>query len=171
MNNFSIYVIPFCTGVLLLLGFSVLKYWRWIKRFDKLQQAIIRKNIWSWKFLPAIWEAFREGLLHWRIAKKNWLLGYMHRSLAFGWFLLIVVGFVQALLAFPFQLCGAGRLPRDHACRVELGPLNWTMVASRAIELETTVRISYDLPEEEGPELAGPESADESAETALYDTL
>ncbi len=101
MNNFSIYVIPFCTGVLLLLGFSVLKYWRWIKRFDKLQQAIIRKNIWSWKFLPAIWEAFREGLLHWRIAKKNWLLGYMHRSLAFGWFLLIVVGFVQALLAFP----------------------------------------------------------------------
>ena len=58
----------------------------------------------------------------------------------------------QALLTFPFQLCGPGELPRDHACRVELGPLNWTMVASRAIELETAVRISYDLPGEEAAE-------------------
>lgn len=57
----------------------------------------------------------------------------------------------QALLTFPFQLCGPGDLPRDYACRVELGPLNWTMVASRAIELETTVCISYDLPQEEAP--------------------
>ena len=73
----------------------------------------------------------------------------------------------QALLSFPFQLCGAGELPRDRACRVELGPLDWTMVASRAIELETTVRISYDLLEEEGPEQAGPESADAAAEDGV----
>lgn len=100
-DSFSIFVIPFCAGVLVLLGISVWKYWRWIRSFDKLQRAIIRKNIWSWRFLPAIWEAFREGLLHWRITKKNLLLGYMHRSLAFGWFLLIVVGAVQARLAYP----------------------------------------------------------------------
>lgn len=102
MNEyFSIFVLPFCIGVLLLLAFSIWKYWRWIRHFDKLQRAIIRKNILTWKFLPAIWEAFREGLLHWRITKKNLLLGYMHRSLAFGWFLLIVVGAVQADLAYP----------------------------------------------------------------------
>lgn len=101
MNSFSIFVIPFCAGVLALLVFSVWKYWRWIRSFDRLQRATIRRNIWSWRFLPAIWEAFREGLLHWRITKKNILLGYMHRSLAFGWFLLIVVGAVQAVLAYP----------------------------------------------------------------------
>ncbi len=100
-DSFSIFVIPFCAGVLVLLGISIWKYWRWIRGFDKLQRAIIRKNIWTWRFLPAIWEAFREGLLHWRITKKNLLLGYMHRSLAFGWFLLIVVGAVQARLAYP----------------------------------------------------------------------
>ncbi|MBP5547605.1 MAG: 4Fe-4S dicluster domain-containing protein [Bacteroidales bacterium] len=100
-TSFSIFVIPFFLGVLFLLYISVWKYWRWIRGFDKLQRAIIRKNIWSWRFLPAIWEAFREGLLHWRITKKNLLLGYMHRSLAFGWFLLIVVGAVQAKLAYP----------------------------------------------------------------------
>lgn len=100
-RGFSVFVIPFSIGVLFLLVFSVWKYWRWIRGFDKLQRAIIRKNIWTWRFLPAIWEAFREGLLHWRITKKNLLLGYMHRSLAFGWFLLIVVGAVQAKLAYP----------------------------------------------------------------------
>lgn len=101
MNNFSFFVLPFCIGVVLLLGFSVLKYTRWIRAFDKLQRATIRKNILSWKFIPTIWEAFRESLLHWRITKKHWLLGYMHRSLAFGWFLLIVVGAIQARMAFP----------------------------------------------------------------------
>ena len=59
----------------------------------------------------------------------------------------------QALLSFPFQLSGRGALPRDSACRVELGRLDWTMVASRAIELETEVRVSYDLPREEAAEI------------------
>lgn len=98
---FSLFVIPFCLGVVLLAGISAWKYIRWIRHFDKRQQVVIRRNIWSWRFLPAIWEAFREGLLHWRITKHHFLLGYMHRSLAFGWFLLIVVGAVQAALAFP----------------------------------------------------------------------
>ena len=101
MKNFEFYVLPFCIGVLLLAGFSILKYYRWIRSFDKLQRTVIRKNIFTWKFLPAIWESVREGLLHWRITKKNLLLGYMHRSLAFGWFLLIVVGAIQAKLACP----------------------------------------------------------------------
>ena len=100
-NSFSIFVLPFCAGVLFLLVISVWKYWRWIRGFNKLQRATIRKNIWTWRFLPAIWEAFREGLLHWRITKKTIILGYMHRSLAFGWFLLIVVGAIQAKLAYP----------------------------------------------------------------------
>ena len=100
-SYFSVFVMPFMIGVVFLLFFSIVKYWRWMHGFDKLQRAVIRKNIWTWRFLPAIWEAFREGLLHWRITKKNVLLGYMHRSLAFGWFLLIVVGAVQAMLAFP----------------------------------------------------------------------
>ncbi len=98
---FSLFVIPFCLGVLALLVISILKYRRWISQFDKLQQMLVRKGLLSWKFLGAAWEAFREGLLHWRITKHHFLLGYMHRSLAFGWFLLIVVGAVQASLAYP----------------------------------------------------------------------
>ena len=59
----------------------------------------------------------------------------------------------QALLSFPFQLSGRGDLPRDSACRVELGELDWTMVASRAIELETEVCVSYDLLREEAADI------------------
>ena len=98
---FSLFVIPFCLGVLALLVISVIKYFNWYRGFDRKQQTLIRKNILSWKFLPAIWEMIRESLLHWRITRHNVILGYMHRSLAFGWFLLIVVGAVQAVLAFP----------------------------------------------------------------------
>ncbi|MCR4828721.1 MAG: (Fe-S)-binding protein [Bacteroidales bacterium] len=101
MDKFAFYVLPFCAGVVALLVISVWKYWRWIRHLDKLQRATVQKNIWTWKFLPAIWETVRESLLHLRISKKNLVLGYMHRSLAFGWFLLIVVGALQAYLAWP----------------------------------------------------------------------
>lgn len=49
----------------------------------------------------------------------------------------------QALLSFPFQLSGPGQLPAEAAYRVELGPLHWTMVAARAIELETSLSLSW----------------------------
>ncbi len=100
-NQFHFFVLPFLLGVALLAIFSLWKYLRWIRSFNKLQRVTIRKNIWSWKFLPVLGEAFCQGLLHLRISRKNLLLGYMHRSLAFGWFLLIVVGAIQAFNAFP----------------------------------------------------------------------
>lgn len=101
MKYFTFYVLPFYLGIVLLVVFSVYKYWRWTRGFNKAQHIIIRKNLLSWRFLGAVWEAFRESLLHWHITRRRPLLGYMHRSLAFGWFLLIVVGAVQADLAFP----------------------------------------------------------------------
>ena len=101
MDKFAFFVLPFCVGVVLLGVFSVWKYARWIRSFDKMQRTLIRKNIWSFRFLPALWEMVRESLLHWRITKHHVVLGYMHRSLAFGWFLLIVVGAGQAIAAFP----------------------------------------------------------------------
>ena len=50
---FSLFVIPFCLGVLALLVISVIKYFNWCRGFDRKQQTLIRKNILSWKFLPA----------------------------------------------------------------------------------------------------------------------
>lgn len=96
MENFSPFVLPFVLGSIALLVICLYKYVRWIRQFDRLQQKTLLKNIFSIKFLPAIGEMFRECLLHIRISKKNWRLGYMHRSIAFGWFLLIFVGAIES---------------------------------------------------------------------------
>ena len=48
----------------------------------------------------AIREVFSESLLHLKIFRKNPVLGYMHMSLAFGWFLLIVVGHIEAYVHY-----------------------------------------------------------------------
>lgn len=107
---FNPFVLPFVLGAIFLFGICIWKYVRWFKQLDRLQRAVIRKNILSWKILPALWECFCEGLLHLRISRKNLILGYMHRSIAFGWFLLIAVGFVESHItptvdgAHPFWL-------------------------------------------------------------------
>jgi Fe-S oxidoreductase len=72
---------------------------RWIRQFDRLQYAILLKNILSWKFIPAIWETVTEALFHRKVFKHKFILGYMHTSIALGWFLLIVVGAIETTIA------------------------------------------------------------------------
>ena len=105
---FHPFVLPFALGTIVLFGLCIWKFVRWFKHFDRMQRAVLRKNIFSWKVIPAVWESFREGILHFRIYRKNPMLGYMHCSIAFGWFLLIVVGFIESHLtpvsSHPFWL-------------------------------------------------------------------
>lgn len=101
MENFHPFVLPFVLGTYALFAVCIYKFVRWIRQFDRFQRAVIRKNIFTRKFLPAVWEMFKECLLHLRITKKNWRLGYMHRSIAFGWFLLIVVGAIESRIGTP----------------------------------------------------------------------
>ena len=105
MENFSPFVLPFVLGAFALLGICIYKYVRWVRQFDRAQKKTLYKNIFSVKFIPALWEMFTECLLHLRITKKNWRLGYMHRSIAFGWFLLIVVGAIESRIGIkgPFH--------------------------------------------------------------------
>ena len=48
-------------------------------------------------------DIFCDCLLHVKIWKRNKLLGYMHSSIAFGWFMLIVVGHIEVLLYTPHR--------------------------------------------------------------------
>ena len=96
---FNPFIIPFCIGVLLLFGICMIKWVKWVRRFDRLQLAILKKNIISWKFIPAIGEIITEVLFHRKVFKRRLLLGYMHASIALGWFLLIVVGAIETSVA------------------------------------------------------------------------
>ncbi len=90
------FVLPFTVGMLLLLGFLFVKYGTWIWHLDTQDKKKIRHRLLTRRTLFALREIVAEGLIHRKIFKVNPRLGYMHMSLAFGWFLLIVVGAIEA---------------------------------------------------------------------------
>ncbi len=96
MRNFDPFVIPFAGSVIILLILLLWKYARWLRKLSSGDKNTLRKGLLRWKTLSAFKEIFLEGLIHRRIWKVNPLLGYMHMSLAFGWFLLIVVGAIES---------------------------------------------------------------------------
>ncbi|PKP09767.1 MAG: (Fe-S)-binding protein [Bacteroidetes bacterium HGW-Bacteroidetes-4] len=90
------FVLPFTLGLLLLLGYLLVKYGTWFWQLDAQDKKKIRYRLLTRRTLIALREIVAEGLIHRKIFKVNPRLGYMHMSLAFGWFLLIVVGAIEA---------------------------------------------------------------------------
>lgn len=96
MKEFDPFVIPFLAGTVFLAGYLVITYIRWFIQIPKVDKRKVWVNLFTFKTLKSIWECITECLLHRRIFKVNPRLGYMHASLAFGWFLLIVIGKAEA---------------------------------------------------------------------------
>ena len=96
--------IPFVIGVSVMFAVIAYKYLRWFIRMPSSDRRKVWKGIFTRSSVGAVGETVRESLLHRRIFKVNPLLGYMHTSLAFGWFLLIAVGWIEtvAYLGFVF---------------------------------------------------------------------
>lgn len=89
---FHPFVIPFLIGVAVLFIILIYKYVRWFIALAHEDKRLIGKSIFTTASIQAIADIARESLLHVKIFKQSPRLGYMHMSLAFGWFLLIVVG-------------------------------------------------------------------------------
>ena len=90
------FVLPFSIGLIVLMLVFMARTWKWIAGLDAKDKKRIRLNFFSVKTIDVVKEVFLESLLHRKIFKAKPLLGYMHMSLAFGWFLLIVIGNLQA---------------------------------------------------------------------------
>jgi Fe-S oxidoreductase len=86
------FVLPFSIGLVFVVFWIVGKWIYWISKLSFEDKTKIFRNIFSLKTPQAIWEVIMESLIHRRVFKKNVLLGYMHMSLALGWFLLIILG-------------------------------------------------------------------------------
>lgn len=89
---FDPFVIPFTLGVVWLFGAILWKWGKWFVELPQEDKALVRHNFFSAKSLKATKEVLLECLIHRKIWKTNPMLGFMHMSLALGWFLLIVVG-------------------------------------------------------------------------------
>ena len=103
MNFYATFSIPFIVGVVTMFVVLIVKYGSWIFGLSAADRIRIVKGIPSRQTPLAVWEVVRESLLHRRIFKVNPLLGYMHMSLAFGWFLLIVVGWIETVAYLGFR--------------------------------------------------------------------
>jgi Fe-S oxidoreductase len=95
--HFDLFVIPFCIGFSFLIVALVYLYTKWMSSLEKDAGKKILKLVFTEKSLDALKEVFMESLIHRKIYKINPVLGYMHMSLAFGWFLLIVFGKFETL--------------------------------------------------------------------------
>ena len=104
LQYFVPFTIPFVVGTAVLFTVVGFKWILWLVRLPRIDRVKIRRGIFTHNTLVAVWEVVRESLLHVRIFRHNPLLGYMHASLAFGWFLLIAVGWIETTVYLGFDL-------------------------------------------------------------------
>ena len=103
MTFYAPFCIPFIVGAALMFLVVAWKWLLWIVRLPKSDKLLILRGLPTVRTLQAVWEVVRESLLHHRIFRVNPLLGYMHMSLAFGWFLLILTGWIETVSYVGFR--------------------------------------------------------------------
>ncbi len=103
MNFFAPFTIPFILGAVVMFIIIVAKYSVWLYRLSSADKALVLRGVFSFRTVLALGEVLSESLLHRRIFRRNPLLGYMHMSLAFGWFLLIATGWLETLFVVGWR--------------------------------------------------------------------
>ncbi|MGE4567718.1 MAG: (Fe-S)-binding protein [Bacteroidales bacterium] len=101
---FDPFVLPFCIGLLFILGYLGLALVRVLAQLTPDDRKKLFSGLFSRRIFWSVREIFMECLIHKRIFSFNPLLGYMHMSIAFGWFMLIVLGHIEVLLYAPNRL-------------------------------------------------------------------
>ncbi|MBP7730323.1 MAG: (Fe-S)-binding protein [Bacteroidales bacterium] len=96
MKDFDIFVIPFNIGLYFILIYCVVRFIVWFRELSRADKLRLQRGFFGRAFGQSLKEIFLESLLHRKIMKSKPVLGYMHMSLAFGWFLLILFGTIEA---------------------------------------------------------------------------
>ncbi len=94
--NFDPFIIPFNIGLYFILLYAVARSVIWFRGLSRPDKLRLQRGFFGRAFGQSIKEIFMESLIHRKILKTNFRLGYMHMSFAFGWFLLILFGTIEA---------------------------------------------------------------------------
>ena len=103
MTFYAPFCLPFIIGAAVMFAVLAWKWGTWLYRLPRADKKRILSGLPTRRTFGAAWEVVSESLLHRRIFKVNPLLGYMHMSLAFGWFLLIAVGWIETVSYLGFR--------------------------------------------------------------------
>jgi Fe-S oxidoreductase len=94
--QFDPFIIPFNIGLYFIIIYAVVRSVMWFRDLSKQDKLRLQRGFFGRSFGHSIREIFMESLIHRKIFKTSFRLGYMHMSLAFGWFLLIFFGTLEA---------------------------------------------------------------------------
>ena len=94
--QFDPFVIPFNIGLYFILIYVVVRSVIWFRDLSRTDKLRLQRGFFGSAFALSLKEIILESLIHRKILKTNLRLGYMHMSLAFGWFLLILFGTIEA---------------------------------------------------------------------------
>ncbi len=104
-SGFDPFVLPFLFGMIFVLGYCIIGAIRLILQLDAEDKKmfflslITPKTIWK-----NVKDLFLNCLIHVKLWKRNKLLGYMHSSIAFGWFMLILLGHIECFIYMPHRV-------------------------------------------------------------------
>jgi Fe-S oxidoreductase len=96
-HPFDPFVVLFTIGFTFAGIFLIFKVIRWIEKLSPADKELLNRGMFTAVTWRAILEVIRESLLHRKIWLSNRRLGYMHMSLAFGWFMLILIGNIESV--------------------------------------------------------------------------
>ena len=102
LSGYDNFVLPFMIGMVFLCIYLLIGLIRILKHIPgpdrkKLALSFINPRI----IYKDCRDILCDCLLHVKIFKRKALLGYMHASIAFGWFMIIVIGHIEVALYTP----------------------------------------------------------------------
>lgn len=104
ISGYNDFVIPFMAGMIFILVYLLVALIRLILQLPARDRRKFFLSLLNPKILlKNIRDIICDCLLHVKIFKRNPLLGYMHASIAFGWFMLIVIGHIEVFLFTPHR--------------------------------------------------------------------
>ena len=101
---FDPFVLPFVLGMTFVLLYCIIGMIRIICQLPKEDRRKFGRSLITPKiFWKDVKELFGDCLFHVKIWKRKPLLGYMHSSIAFGWFMIIIIGHFEAVAFSPLK--------------------------------------------------------------------
>ena len=104
-TGFHPFVLPFLFGMIFVLtyclGGMIRILWELPRRDRRRFLLSLITPGTAWKNIKDI---FLNCLIHVKLWKRNPVLGYMHSSIAFGWFMIILLGHIEVMLFLPDRI-------------------------------------------------------------------
>ena len=104
LTGYNDFVLPFMFGMAFILIWCLVSMIRIIAQLPREDRRRFFLSFLNPRILlKDIKDIFCDCLFHVKLWKRNKLLGYMHSSIAFGWFMLIVIGHIEVFFYAPHR--------------------------------------------------------------------